>query len=87
MKKDEVFGELNCLPAMASLLRSPMFRQLLTMYDEFRIQSLRCKITPDVTTIGSNPNVLLHSAFDRNGVFCMETGRQMPIDGNANAYY
>jgi len=58
------------LPALAVLLQNPMFRQLMDMYDEFRIQSFRVKITPAVT-LSADKNLMLHSAFDRNGVFKM----------------
>jgi len=62
------------LPALAVLLQNPMFRQLMDMYDEFRIQSFRVKITPAVT-LSADKNLMLHSAFDRNGMFKMELGK------------
>lgn len=62
------------IPALAVLLQNPMFRQLMDMYDEFRIQSFRVKITPAVT-LSADKNLMLHSAFDRNGVFKMHRGK------------
>lgn len=53
-----------------------MFLQLLKMYDEFRIQSFRVKITPNVPTVAAHGgNFMLHTAFDRNGMFQMATGK------------
>ena len=53
-----------------------MFLQLLKMYDEFRIQSFRVKITPNVPTVAAHGgNFMLHTAFDRNGMFQMGTGK------------
>lgn len=51
-----------------------MFLQLSKMYDEFRIQSLKVKITPDITQLGAPATWMLHSAFDRNGKFSIPTG-------------
>lgn len=65
------------IPALAVLLQNPMFRQLMDMYDEFRIQSFRVKITPAVT-LSADKNIMLHSAFDRNGMFKMERGKVEP---------
>lgn len=51
-----------------ALLTSPMFKQLEGMYDEFRVQSLKVKITPNTFGIAGS-NWMLNTAFDRNGRF------------------
>ena len=43
------------------------------MYDEFRIQSLKVKVTPNTFGI-AGANWMLNTAFDRNGRFCIHTG-------------
>lgn len=56
-----------------ALLSSPMFKQLEGMYDEFRVQSLKVKITPNTFGI-SGANWMLNTAFDRNGRFSIHRG-------------
>ena len=66
-----------------ALLSSPMFIQLEGMYDEFRIQSLKVKITPNTFGI-SGANWMLNTAFDRNGRFCIHRGLN---DGGGDDIY
>lgn len=56
---------------MTALVSTEMFQQIYRMYDEFRIRSLRVKITPTgnalSTTAANTCNII--TAFDRNGLF------------------
>lgn len=58
-------------PAMNCLVRTEMFQQIQRMYDEFRIRSLRVKITAVTGAgLGSSANTCnMITAFDRNGFF------------------
>ena len=62
-----VVGPVAPISALYNLMQSEMFKQVCDMYDEFRIKSMKVKIMPMQTTNLPSGQLVINTAWDRNG--------------------